>query len=254
MDVKLLKVWRIDFMWLRAAPVSMVRMKTPALEEAFARVPVLSALSPQDRADLAPTCRVIELKSRELLWREGTKADALGLVLMGRVAVERSRRKPVIVDVVGAGDFVGEVAFTLGAKYQFDVRCLRKARVALIPATSLRRMLDARPRAAVSLAMTMAEEVLKLTRRVESLSAGSVTQRLARVLVGLADRFGEPFPGGVLMPVRLRREDLASLGATTLESASRQISAWKRAGIVTPQPAGMLIRDLMKLRAIGDAG
>lgn len=231
----------------------MARPKTPSLEEAFTRAPVLSALPPQDRLELARTSRVVELKSREVLWREGARADSLGLVLMGRVAVERARRRSVIVDVVGAGDFVGEVAFTLGAKYQFDVRCLRRARVAMISATSLRRMLETRPRAAVSLAMNLAEEVLKLTRRVESLSAGSVTQRLARVLVGLADRFGEPFPGGVLMPVRLRREDLASLGATTLESASRQISAWKRDGIVTPQPAGMLIRDLVKLRAIGDA-
>ncbi|MGV3623974.1 MAG: Crp/Fnr family transcriptional regulator [Archangium sp.] len=231
----------------------MGRLSASSLEDAFARAPVLSALSPQDRAELARSSRVVELKSREVLWREGAKADSLGLVLLGRVAVERVRRKAVIVDVVGAGDFVGEVAFTLGAKYQFDVRCLRKARVVLISATSLRRMLETRPRAAVSLAMTMAEEVLKLTRRVESLSAGSVTQRLARVLVGLADRFGEPFPGGVLMPVRLRREDLASLGATTLESASRQISAWKNAGLVVPQPAGMLLRDVSKLRAIGES-
>lgn len=231
----------------------MSRPRTLQLEEAFTRAPVLSLLSTQDRAELARTCRVVELKARDVLWREGAKADALGLVLLGRVAVERSRRRPVIVDVVGAGDFLGEVAFTLGARYQFDVRCLRKARVALIPAAALRRMLDTRPRAAVSLAMTLAEEVLKLTRRVESLSAGSVSQRLARVLVGLADRFGEPFPGGVLMPVRLRREDLAALGATTLESASRQISAWKRDGLVTPQPAGMLLRDLAKLRALGEA-
>ncbi len=231
----------------------MVRLRQPQLEEAFSKAPVLSALSPHDRAELVRTCRVVELRTRELLWREGAKADALGLVLMGRLAVERSRRKAVIVDVVGAADFVGEVAFTLGARYQFDVRCLRKARVALIPSAALHRMLDARPRAAVALAMNLAEEVLKLTRRVESLSAGSVSQRLARVLVGLADRFGEPFPGGVLMPVRLRREDLAALGATTLESASRQISAWKAEGVVMPQPAGMLIRDLAGLRALGDA-
>ncbi len=231
----------------------MGRLRQTHLDEAFSRAPVLSALSPQDRVELARTTRIVELKARDVLWREGARADALGLVLLGRVAVERTRRKPVIVDVVGAGDIVGEVAFTLGARYQFDVRCLRKARVALISASALRRMLDARPRLAVSLAMSLAEEVLKLTRRVESLSAGSVSQRLARVLVGLADRFGEPFPGGVLMPVRLRREDLAALGATTLESASRQISAWKNDGIIVPQPAGLLIRDLTALRALGES-
>jgi hypothetical protein len=54
------------------------------------------------------------------------------------------------------------------------------------------------------------------------------------------------------MPVRLRREDLAALGATTLESASRQISAWTEAGLVVSQPAGLLIRDLNALRALGE--
>ena len=230
----------------------MGRPRHSQLLDAFARAPVLSAMSPEDRAELAKTARVVELKTRDVLWREGARADALGLVLLGRVAVERTRRKAVIVEVAGAGDIVGEVAFTLGARYQFDVRCLRKARVALISASRLRQMLASRPRAAVALAMTLAEEVLKLTRRLESLSAGSVSQRLARVLLGLADRFGEPFPGGVLMPVRLRREDLAALGATTLESASRQISAWTEAGLVVSQPAGLLIRDLNALRALGE--
>jgi hypothetical protein len=53
--------------------------------------------------------------------------------------------------------------------------------------------------------------------------------------------------------VRLRREDLASLAATTVESASRQISAWKRAGVLVPQPFGFLIRDVPRLRALSDA-
>lgn len=230
----------------------MGRPRQTQLLEAFARAPVLSAMAPDERAELAKTARVVELRAGDLLWREGARAEALGLVLLGRVAVERTRRKAVIVDVVGAGDIVGEVAFALGARYHFDVRCLRKARVALISASRLRQMLGSRPRAAVSLAMALAEEVLQLTRRVESLSAGSVSQRLARVLLGLADRFGEPFPGGVLMPVRLRREDLAALGATTLESASRHISAWSEAGYIVPQPAGLLIRDLNALRALGE--
>ena len=37
-------------------------------------------------------------------------------------------------------------------------------------------------------------------------------------LLNLADRSGVPFPGGTLVPLRLRRSDLASLAATTLES------------------------------------
>jgi hypothetical protein len=101
------------------------------------------------------------------------------------------------------------------------------------PPSRCRRCLRAQPNVAVALTFELAQEVLRLTRRLEALSAGSVSQRMARVLLGLTERFGEPFPGGTLMPVRLRREDLAALAATTLESASptdQRVEAPGRAG------------------------
>ena len=100
----------------------------------------------------------------------------------------------------------------------------------------------------------LAVQVRRLLRMVDSLSAGSVERRLASVMVDLAERAGEPFPGGILIPLRLRRSDLASLAATTLESASRKISVWRRAGLVILEPIGYLIRDLDALRRLAGRG
>lgn len=227
---------------------------TPDVLSAFRVAPVFSALPEAARAAIVRHARIVELKANELLWREGDNATAIGLVLLGRVAVERRRNaRKVIIDVAGANDLVGEIAFSLEANYQFDVRCLRKARVALVSAAELRTLLRRQPESATALAFELAQEVLRLTRRLEALSAGSVGQRLARVLVSLTSRFGTPFPGGTLMPVRLRREDLAALAATTIESASRQISSWKRQGVLVPQPFGFLIRDMDRLVSLSDA-
>lgn len=226
---------------------------SPDIRAALRLAPVFSALPESVLVELSRRARVVELDAHDVLWREGEQARAIGLVLMGRVAIERGRtHRKVMVNVAGANDLVGEVAFSLGAAYQFDVRCLRKARVALVPAAELRAVLRQSPELAVALAFELAQEVLRLTRRLEALSAGSVTQRLARVLVGLTERFGTPFPGGTLMPVRLRREDLAALAATTIESASRQISAWKKQGVLVPQPFGFLITDAQRLRELSD--
>jgi CRP-like cAMP-binding protein len=226
--------------------------RTTDLAAAFARAPLLGLLPEAVRHSLAGATRVVELRTSELLWREGDAAKFLGLVVQGSLAVERSRRRAVMVDVVGAGQLLGEVGFALDARYQFDVRCLRLARVALIPSAQLRLALTRSVEASSSLAFDLAQQVLRLSRRVETLSSGAVSQRLARVLTGLAERFGEPFPGGTLLPVRLRREDLAAMAATTLESASRQISAWTRAGLLVPQPAGFLLRDLEALHLAGE--
>ncbi|MBL8919112.1 MAG: Crp/Fnr family transcriptional regulator [Myxococcaceae bacterium] len=230
----------------------MVRAAASEVLAGFQAAPVFSALPRSMHEGLARHTRVVQLRAHDVLWREGDRATNLGLVLHGRVAVERSRHRKVMVDVAGPNELVGEVAFSLGAAYQFDVRCLRRSRVALVPARLLQTALRAQPAVAVALAFELAQEVLRLTRRLESLSAGTVSRRLARVLLGLTERFGTPFPGGTLMPVRLRREDLAALAATTLESVSRQISVWKRDGVLVPQPVGFLMTDLQRLRRLAD--
>jgi len=84
---------------------------------------------------------------------------------------------------------------------------------------------------------------------VTGLSAGTVPRRLAAVLLELAERAGGPFPGGTLVPVRLRRADLAALAATSAESVSRQFAAWRRRGVIVTQPAGFLVPDLEVLRS-----
>lgn len=228
-----------------------VRDRTTRAEdlEVLSKVPIFSALNAEDRAQVLAHSRQVVLSARDVLWLEGQKAEHLGIVLSGRLSVVRQqRRRDVIVDVAGPGDVLGEVALTLKATYQFQVRCFRRARVMLVPTHTLRAILERRPALAVALSLDLARQVLRLTRHVEALSAGGVEQRIARVLVSLTERFGEPFPGGILVPVRLRREDLASLAATTLESASRHVSAWQKKGWIVQQPSGVLVKDLAAIK------
>lgn len=220
--------------------------------DALAKSPVFGALPATARRTLAGRSRVVTLKPGRRLWNRGGRALHLGLVLSGRLkSVREGSGREVILDVAIPGDILGEVAFGSTAKsYQSTAISLRQAKVLLVPASVLRSMLKHDAHAAAKLSLDLANQLVRMMRRIEALSAVSVEKRLARVLVNLADRTGEPFPGGTLVPLRLRRSDLASLAATTLESVSRRISSWSRDGLLTPQPAGYLIRDLAQLRVI----
>jgi CRP-like cAMP-binding protein len=191
------------------------------------------------------------------LWSEGDAAVHVGLVLSGRLkAVRGTTPREVIVDVAVPGDVLGDVAFALGEPYPSTVAGLRRSRVLLLPAEALRSAFAGEPRALASALFSLARRAQRLMHLVEGLSAGSVERRLAMALANLAARVGEPFPGGHLLPVRLRRAELASLAATSMESVSRSLSAWQRRGIVTVLPAGYLVKDLPELQrlALGHAG
>lgn len=231
----------------------MPRPDPALLEDALRRVPLFGSLTRTQRAVLLAAGRVLDLGEGEMLWREGDPARHVALVLRGRLRVQRSRpRREVTLDVAVPGDILGEVALSLGASYQSDVVCPRHASVLQIPAREVRALLEQAPRVALALALDLAQQVVRLYRSTEDLACTSVEQRLARVLLRLAARAGEPFPGGLLIPVRLRRADLAAMAATTVESTSRKLAEWTRKGFVLTQPAGLLIRDASSLRRLID--
>lgn len=223
-----------------------------AVLDALERSPVLGSLPAQERSLIGVASRVREMRAGDAAWRRGDAARTLGLVLAGRFKVTRvDGGHDVLMDIAVPGDLMGEVAFTTRASYQYDVVCLRRARMLLIPSAAVRAALRANAGAAAALALDLASQVLRLSRLVEDLSSGSVERRLARVFLRLVERAGTPIPGnGLLLPLRLRRADLAAMAATTLESASRNISRWRRRRWIEPQPVGYLVRDLAALRAL----
>lgn len=193
------------------------------------------------------------LQGGQRLWAAGAVAGHLGLVVSGRLKVVRRRGAPareVILDVAMPGDVLGDVAFAVRKRHVADVVALRRSRVFLVPERTLRKAFDDHPRALSSALVSIACRAQRLILLVEALSAGSVERRLAAILVAFADRAGEPFPGGLLVPLRLHRAELASLAATSKESVSRALAGWRRAGAVTMLPAGYLAHDLEALRRV----
>lgn len=223
------------------------------VDEALQAVPLFSDLAPAHRKQIADVARLKELSRGGVLWRAGQPANFLGVVLAGRVALARaSAGTESVFDVAGEGELLGDVGFTLSSTYTATVFCPRRARLLLVPCDVLRHVLEREPRMTATLAIQLATRLSRMMGRVETLSALSVDRRLAKTLLDLADHLGQQFPGGVLIPMKLRRADLASLAATTLETTSRKLSQWSTAGVVQKQPAGLLIRDLAALTRLAN--
>ena len=211
--------------------------------EILTELPLTAALTPVGRDLLAGFGRVVTVGRRSWLWREGDTAESLGFVLEGCLSVERTCRQPVILDLVGQRESVGETGVALGTSYQFDVRALVSSRVLLLPASVVRKLLSDGAVGALTLAGAFADRVLRLSRRVHDLSRGAVGNRLASIILDLAERFGEPAEGSRLVRLPLRREILAAMAATTEESVSRQLARWTRSGILRRTKGGLEIID-----------
>lgn len=229
-----------------------MRQESPT-PELLRRSALFSALPPALLADLLRGAEEVTVARGQRLWASGETRGRVGLVRTGQLkALRRISGRQVLVDVAFPGDVVGDVAFALDEPQRETVVCLRRARVLVVPGERLRAAFRECPRALGAALVSLARRVERLQRQVGALSTGGVPRRLAAALLGLVERAGAPFPGGTLVPLRLRRADLAALAATSAESVSRHLGEWQRRGLLTRQPDGYLVRDLEALRHLAD--
>jgi CRP/FNR family transcriptional regulator, carbon monoxide oxidation system transcription regulator len=67
---------------------------------------------------------------------------------------------------------------------------------------------------------------------IEDLAFREVPARLARFLLGLAERRGQPTDDGWLIPLDLGTEDIASLLGSTRQTVSSLLNQWQREGLL----------------------
>lgn len=94
--------------------------------------------------------------------------------------------------------------------------------------------------------------ILDLQERQAALTSERVEQRIARSLLKLAAQSGKKVEEGVLIDMKLTRQDVAEMSGTTLYTVSRTLSEWERAGLLHIGRERVIIRDAHGLVRIAD--
>ena len=83
---------------------------------------------------------------------------------------------------------------------------------------------------------------------IDDLAFREVPARLARFLLGLVERRGQPQADGWLIPLELGTEDIASLLGSTRQTVSQLLNQWARDGILArPGRRQLLVRSRQAL-------
>jgi CRP/FNR family transcriptional regulator len=102
-------------------------------------------------------------------------------------------------------------------------------------------------------AEAIASELAQIARRSErertELTLGSVREKVARVLLGLARNHGTPEKPGVRIDIPLTREEIAEMAGTAVETTIRQISAFRDEGLLAQGRDGLVILNPSGLAA-----
>lgn len=223
------------------------------LAATLAVLPPYSALPAEAIAEVGGGSHRRTLHRGDVLWRAGETASSFHVVLSGLLKiVRRDGDEDSIVSIFGPKEGVGDAAIVARGRYPADAIAASQVVVVLVVDGDV--VHDAMVRhacfgAAMNRALLRHTEALQ--EKIRIMSAGSVPRRLATLLLGLAERFGDDLAdGSTIVPVVLSRTELARLVGTTVETTIRMMSAWQRKGVVETTGEGFVLRSANDLAEI----
>jgi CRP/FNR family transcriptional regulator, nitrogen oxide reductase regulator len=96
----------------------------------------------------------------------------------------------------------------------------------------LHKLAENAPSIPLNIMNLMHNYILELQERQKALVTERVEQRIARILLKLAAESGKKIEEGILIDMRLTRQDVAEMSGTTLFTVSRTLTEWERAGLL----------------------
>lgn len=218
---------------------------------AIRSLPYFRGLPPEDQRKVASLATLRDYERGDYLWKEGDPAEALTLIVRGRVKIVRETvASDVILEIFGEGEPVGAIAVYNYIPYPASAICMEPVTLLVLPRRDFFEMLDRNPEFSRAIIRELTKLVVSLTRKLEEMRGQRVEVRIAQLFLTLAERMGKETKQGIEIPLRLSRQEVADLVGTTVESAIRVLSRWGHEKIVITGEARFLIPSREKLQAI----
>ncbi len=200
------------------------------------QVPLFAELNAEALDLLAARLRRRKVPAGTPVVYKGDPAGALYLIAGGRVKVHQATASgdEVILNVLGPGDFFGDMSLLDGEPRSADISTLEPSEFLLLEGEALRAAIVQQPAVAWTLLRILSLRVRDQNNQMEMLMTRDVAGRVADKLLHLAKSQGTPLPDGksVRIDVNLTQSDIAALIGATRERVSRALTAFRTSGLI----------------------
>ena len=235
-------------------PVSIERHHCTPAEQVriLAATPFFRTVSPDHMLRLASTFRQADYLASASIQRSGEPATRLSIVAAGMVKLVRhtASGQDVLLDIIGSGDFFGSLADLGDLTYQEDATAHTDCCILYTTAEEFRQVLRTYPEVTIATLDLVAARLRTAQQVIEHISAHPVDQRVAATLLHFARRIGRNVDETILIDMPLSRQDLADMTGAQVETVSRVMSEFRRAGIIESGRRWTAIRDVKALENI----
>jgi CRP-like cAMP-binding protein len=191
----------------------------------------------------------------ELLFSEGDACKGLHIIVGGKLRIFKSSAggREQVLAVEGPGGSVAELPVFDGAPYPASVSAMEDSQILFISRSDFRSFCLAHPEVALKMLAVVGARLRRLVGIIEELSFTTVRQRLASLLVRLAQSEGKRTGRGVEIQLPGTHQELAHQLGTVRELVSRNLMRLQAEGLVQVEARNITVLDLPELTAILDS-
>lgn len=222
------------------------------------RTQIFSVLDEPEQKELFENCKIFIAQKNDVIIRQGYNADYIFFITSG--SVRRTRIDPSGKRIISgfafgsdfsaySGDFVGA---SITEIYPYSVEAITETVLCQFRRQVLLDLMKENPYFEKLFFELISDEYLKTQAHLDIVMDGPVRTRLARFLLYLARRIGQPAEGGTLVILGMSRQDIGDHIAHSVESVSRAFTKLRDAGLLS-YPEGQpnrVIVDEAKLKKL----
>ncbi len=137
-----------------------------------------------------------------------------------------------ILRIAGPGDILGYRSLFADEPYHATAEVLEAAEICCIDKNAFFSVLSTNPSLSLSIIKKIAIELRNAETLATSIAQRPVRERMAELLLTLKQSYGRPVKKGVVIDLKLSREEMAEMIGVTQETAIRLLSDFRKEGMI----------------------
>jgi CRP/FNR family cyclic AMP-dependent transcriptional regulator len=196
----------------------------------LSEIPLFADLTREEVDIVSSRAVTREFPKNAFVITDGDSSDSLYVIERGKTKVFLidENGKEIILNMLGPGEYFGELALLDDAPRSASVMTLTPCRFTIISKSQFQQCIVENPRIAITLLQHLAKRIRALTENVRDLALHDVYQRVTNTLEKLAiEQNGEH-----IIPQRVTHQELANMVGASREMVSRIMKDLSRGGYV----------------------
>ena len=184
----------------------------------------------------------------EIVYREGNHSNYIYLINKGTVKCFRidEQGKELVTALYKEDDLFGYISFTNNIPYQETAMAIEDVKLVGVSIIEFKNILDNNPKVAIELIELLADDLSMAKAQLLQMAYGSVNKKTAATILKFAEKINRK-PGD---PIKISRNDLASVAGIASETLIRALTSFKKQGIIKTDGRNIKVIDIEKLKSI----